>query len=303
MSRSRNITDFFGRPRFPGTNSRSSEQRISDPSKVRAASSQSLSQPHLTSSLSENNSSTYSGTPTDSPGTQLKESPLDSAGDLPEEKAPHQSFQSGKTTGNSSVGGSFGSSQRLVRDGKEVVTCTDGEETDSLEDVDELLRRFTGPEDDFQEQPSKGGSTGVRMNLRPKRGMMQGKFSLSDAKAPNYKNTLDMLVTEAVDDNETEAGVAKLKAAMESENSRSRAEPRLDGRQGGGVHEDMLAAALGEKDDELSLQRLLDAVRRTEAFEREKSWLFFDHETDVPPPHEFPRDAIAPRGHLAGLRG
>lgn len=302
MSQSRNITDFFGRLRRPGTNSGSSQQRPSNASDPPTAPVQSVPRTESSSSLAENTPSGYSDTPTDSPGNQLKESLLDSAEELLEEKRPYQSFQSARTAGDSSVGGSFNSSQRLVKDGKEIVTGTDGEDTDSvesLEDVDDLLKRFTHPKNEAPEEPSFADS---RMNLRSRNGATKSKSSLSKATVPDYKNTLEMLVTEAVDDNETEAGVAKAKAAMEIENSRNRVEAK-PGCKGGELHEDMLTSALGDKDDELGLSRLLDAVRRTEAFEQEKSWLFFDHETGIPPVREFPRDAVAPGSHSSGLRG
>ena len=306
MSRSRSITDFFDRPRFPSTSSKPPQLRASNPSKAHTTSSQSPSRVELSSPLAESNPSTSSDTPAENCGTHLKEPLLDSAGDKPAEKASRQTFKSARTTRDSSVGGSFSSSQRLVRDGIEIVTGTDSEETDSvesLEDVDELLRRFTCPKDNYPEKPSKGSSTDTRVDLRPKCGKPQSKFSPSETVVPKYKNTLDRLVTEAVDDHETEAGVAKLKAAIEAENSWNGADARPDGRQERKLREDMLAAALGDMDDELGLERLLDAVRRTEAFEQEKSWLFFDHEADVPPPREFPRDAISPGTPLAGLRG
>lgn len=290
MSRSRNITDFFARPRFPAANSNSSRQKSGKEGDSPAVPSQAVPPSELSPPWAENTDAS-----SDSPGHPPKESPSGVTKDQSDEQPSHQSFQSARTTGDSSVGASFTSSQRLVKDGKELVTGTDGEDTDSvasLEDPEELLRRFTCPKEDTPEEPSKDTSTGGRMSLRSKNGFTE----------PDYKNTLDILVTEAVDDNETEAGVAKLKAAFESETARNNVQAKL-GREGGELREDMLTSALGDKDDDLGLQRLLDAVRRTEAFEQEKTWQFFDRKADVPPALEFPRKAVAPGTHLAALRG
>lgn len=265
------------------------------------------------SSLAENTSSRLRDTPSDSPGVQLNESLLHSVNNSPDEETSHQSFQSARTTGDSSVGAGFNSSQRVIRNGMEVVISSDGDETDSiasLEDVDELLKMFTNPKpkDNASEKPPNSSSTNTHTGLQSSHRMplrtsptKQNKFNPSDYTVPKYENTLDMLVAEAVDDNETEADVAKLKAAFEAEDSQNHGETKSDSR--GGLHEDMLTSALGDKDDELGLQRLLDAVRRTEVFEQEKSWLFFDDKSNTPPIREFPREAVVPGAYLAGLRG
>jgi hypothetical protein len=105
-------------------------------------------------------------------------------------------------------------------------------------------------------------------------------------------------VTQAVDDNETEATIARLKAVREDESS-----SKPDTPPSRKLNEGMLTSALGDKDDELGLQRLLDAVRRTEALEIEKFWSFFNYEAKAPPALEFPRESIAPGTYLAVLRG
>jgi hypothetical protein len=66
----------------------------------------------------------------------------------------------------------------------------------------------------------------------------------------------------------------------------------------------MLASALGGDSDEgPGLQRLIDAVRRTEALEQNRTWRFFDHDQMTPATPNFPIELFPPGSPLAGLRG
>lgn len=188
-----------------------------------------------------------------------------------------------------------------------MVTGSDGEDTDSvtsLEDPEDFFAKLAGPE-------STDGAADVKETKQEKKGVRSrrendisktSKFSSANYAVPTYKNTLDALVTEAVDDNETEAGIAKLKATLKKTEKDHTAAASTDG-QGKQLHEGMLTSALGDKSDELEFQRLLDAVRRTEAFEQDKTWSFFSKETAPPPGPEFPRGSVAPASYIAVLRG
>ncbi|GAB1197150.1 hypothetical protein APSETT444_006440 [Aspergillus pseudonomiae] len=178
---------------------------------------------------------------------------------------------------------SFNLAQRVVRNGREVVISSDGEDTDAsevFEDPTSLFLKFAKPDgastsEDTNNDSSSYGRTLCSLPSRDE--VKPRRFSLSRISAPKYKHSIDSLVTQAVDDNETEASIAKLRAALEEENAR-KAASKSDAAPGlQQLHEGILTSALDDQNDEMGLRRLLDAVRRTEAFDMEKSWFFFDH--------------------------
>ncbi|KAL4973327.1 hypothetical protein BDW66DRAFT_162189 [Aspergillus desertorum] len=135
--------------------------------------------------------------------------------------------------------------------------------------------------------------------LRERKALNSKNVPLWKVAPQKYKNSLDALVIQAVDDNETEAGIARLKASLAAESSRK------DGpMSASNLDEDLLASAIkrDNAEDSVGLQRILDAVRRTEALDLGKSWSFFDLETELPRPQEFPCECIGPGTYLAVLR-
>lgn len=196
--------------------------------------------------------------------------------------------------GGLSFGESCASSQRVIKNGKEMVISSDGEDTESIESLEapeELFKQFTKGLDNVQNNHTE------RKHGPPATGTSTRK----------YKFSLDSLVTDAVGDQETEAGLAKLKATLEA--SRRSSSPRTNTHsprpagQSKDPREDLLASALGKHDDERELQRVMDAVRRTEAFDREKSWRFFDPHSQILAPPAFPRSAFSPARWEAVMRG
>ncbi|EHA25545.1 hypothetical protein ASPNIDRAFT_211385, partial [Aspergillus niger ATCC 1015] len=155
-------------------------------------------------------------------------------------------------------------------------------------------------------QQNDTSNPGMTLRNGSLNGAKSNNRSRFPVKVPKYSNTLDSLVVQAVDDNETEAGIAKLKAAFEKEDMRK------NGKQDDVKHsthlpttqlnEDTLASALGDQDDEMGLRRLLDAVRRTEALDLEKSWHFFDYKSELPPAVDFPKECIDQDGFMFRLR-
>ncbi|XHF96505.1 hypothetical protein AWENTII_000138 [Aspergillus wentii] len=306
MPQSQNIKDFFRRSQAPQNDPETpiGKNKNASNSPAAACETSPLTEPPSSSFLSKY---TSPRSPHDSPANQLKSSLLNSAQGSAED-APEQSFQS--TGEDPFVGASF-TSQRVVKNGKEVVISSDGEDTDSiasLESPDDLLAQFTKPANDApvkEEVKNEPADTG--MSLRSEKGKAKEdkkpyKFGSTRYSAPKHKFTLDSLVTAAIDDNETEANVAKLRAAFDSE----KAAEENENTEGNARHlnEGILASTLDDQDDEggLQFQRLLDAVRRTEAFDQERSWFFFSGKTDVPSGLEFPRDSITPGTYMAGLR-
>ena len=296
MSQFRSIKDFFKRPKFALDYSDETPGKPCDNPGIPTQ------QPERIESITD------SPSPSENPigaGTQLRESLARSGANPGDETGPQQSFQSVGTTGNSSVGDSFHSSQRVMKNGKEIVKSSDSEDTESvesLEDVDDMLMRFTGAKPEpAKEKTAKGGSAEDGRSLRSIAQRKSDVFELSTS-VPKYKFTLGSLVTDAVDDNEIEAGVAKARAAADAENAQDEeAEMKIAPVGGADLREDMLASALGDENDDLGLQRLLDAVRRTDAFDHGKSWSFFGNGIQRSPAPEFPHDPIVPV-HWAGLR-
>lgn len=185
-----------------------------------------------------------------------------------------------------------------MKKGKEVVISSDGDESDSAgsaESPEDILSMFLTPAAP-KHQPAQ-----QTMPLRDRKTPKPQGVPAWKNKPRKYKNSLSSLVEQALDDNETEAGIAKLKASIEAESA------RRDGahqENEGQIHEGVLASAINDgAEDSMGLQRLLDAVRRTEAFDLGKSWSFFDLQTPLPPAPDFPRDCVRPGTYLGVLRG
>lgn len=302
MSQNRSITDVFKRQAFSLTKQDIHSESNSGEALTAAPQSSPLTE--LSSSFLASSDSPQ--TP-DGSASQLKETLLSSVQDTSPKPAPEQSFQSsnGTIVGEPSSGLSFNSSQRIVKNGKEVVISSDGEDTDSVasfEQLEDPLLMFLKPKptaaSETTEAEDNTGDSGMALRSRRLKDTKKSLNHSSKVSAPQYKFSLDDLVTQAVDDNETEATIARLKAVREDESSSKPDTP--PSRQ---LNEGMLTSALGDQDDELGLQRLLDAVRRTEALEIEKFWSFFNYEAKALPALEFPRESIAPGTYLAVLRG
>lgn len=182
-----------------------------------------------------------------------------------------------------SFGTSFASSQRVVKDGQVMVTGSDGEDTESIcsqDSTDALLRQFLGSPG--PSSPSGRKETNTRLD--------GFKIPTTPTK---YKFSLDDLVVGAVDDRETEANVSKLKSAFESPANEAKVNrtPKQRSRM---FRDNIFASAVGEGADELKLQRLKDAVDRTEAFDQGKSWSFFADSVAAVLVPEFPETTVVP---------
>lgn len=226
----------------------------------------------------------------DEPGSQLGASLLQSiSNDISPSLPPEQSSQSTGSAPPPSSLGSLIASQRIVKDGKEVVISSDGEDTDSadsLDDPDFLL----GPKFRQKNQETKP----IRVD----------KAYLQTLSAPKiYKNSLDSLVHAAVNDQKTEANVAKIRAGLEPNGSRAAPSQDAGSKTKNGIQEGVLTSALRESEDGNDFRRLMDAIRRTEALDQDRIWRFFDQVQMTPAAPEFPRDLFPPNSHLSALRG
>lgn len=292
----RSITDFFHRPAFSRVNKDHTPEANATQAKTAATSPSSpLTEPPPSSFLEQISREMHDDVET-RPNDKIQ---VLITGTGPQPAPLQQSFQSAESAaGLSSLGGSFQSSQRIIKGGKEVVISSDGEDTDSissLEDPGELFR-------------PKSQQTQLEVSTERQSAMRTDKaFFLAKTSAPKYKNTIDSLVHDAVDDNEIEANVARVKATFVRSQSNDDgipgAGPYKEAKTKHGLQEDMLTSALGDDEDGIGLQRLLDAVRRTEALEQDRVWRFFAQDENPPPAPEFPRDSFQPGTYMAVLRG
>lgn len=291
----RKITNYFKRPAFA---SAVKETRSKSPGEDPAPQSSPQSSP-LTELSSQQLPSDITAPDTpNGPSSQLNRSLLRATGDEPahNEPAPQSSFQSAGT------GTSFSSAQRIMKHGKEVVISSDGDESDSagsLESPDDLLARFLAPKSPVTPKAHNGDDNET---TRPTRKNPKHKGVVRAESAPRkYKNSLENLVRQAVSDNETEAGIAKLRASLNDESDRNTDSGPY---KASVLNEGALASAIDDgNDDSMGLQRLLNAVRRTEALDLGKSWSFFDLQTPLPPGPEFPHGCVSPGTYLGVLRG
>ncbi|RAH42715.1 uncharacterized protein BO95DRAFT_370285 [Aspergillus brunneoviolaceus CBS 621.78] len=283
----RRISSYFKRPVFAATNESNQDIRQERPAQEPSAKHPSPAPPQ-SSPLTEVSSSFFSKDGSSTPERPAHE-PLASL-----TPSIHDTFKN-ETESDSSPspaslvpGSSFNFSQRVVKHGKEVVMGSDGEDTDSigsLESPADLFMRFAKPTHSTSSEPSRPGRTVSAKT---------DSLARLEKPAPSYKNNLDSLVTAAVDDQETEAGIAKLRASFDRAANEST-------RRRGQLHEGILTSALGDNDDEMDMQRLLHALRRTDAFDPTKAWHFFDFKDELPPVLEFPVECISPRSYLTSL--
>ncbi|KAJ5171029.1 uncharacterized protein N7500_003812 [Penicillium coprophilum] len=195
----------------------------------------------------------------------------------------HESFQSiDSVTGVSSLSESLNGSQRIIKDGKEVVISSDGEDTDSICSLED-------PKNLFAPKSRKDEFT-------------PPKFPTKISSPKKYRHNIDSLVHDAVDDNEVEASVARARANY--------AQKELNGKESGNdpsstgyaLNETMLISALGENEDGVGGQRLIGAIRRTDALDHGRAWPFFDCTQTLPQAPQFPRDMFAPGTSMDILR-
>lgn len=271
MSQSRSITDFF---KTPASSSRSDNQ----------------ASPHIPPARSQPESSPGHGAWSGKDGVE-------------------KSLQDSMLV---SQGGSVSSSQRVIKNGKVVVTSSDGDDTDSLsslDDPDDLLRMFTSSSRPTTKDCEKEHivSPARPLNQSPKPKTTGTKKPSSSKAPPSYKFSLQSLVTDAVDDNEVESSIAKIKKALESSENAANGTPGGGNKgQKGEIRQEMLASAIGLEEGDTSLQRMMDAVNRTDAFSHDLSWSFFEdqaahHQTLSPEP--FPVHVVSDDPAVTFLKG
>ena len=197
-----------------------------------------------------------------------------------------------------------------------VIRNSDDEASDSdssLDDLDDLLaprKPIPAPNEESLEQQQPRYPT--RSHLIPSASRVRESSSPSALPVlPKYKYSLDSLVNHTKRDIASEAGVARAQDALGPgkgvlqpvDHASVEAWPLQDrhGRDGGGL----VTSVLGPTTEEKEVQRIMHAMKRTEALKRTRVWSFFEQASTspTPPRPRFPTDALPTAGWQAMLRG
>lgn len=173
---------------------------------------------------------------------------------------------------------------------------------ESLETADQLLGKFLGFTSQKKDVNKADRDTYSKPGVRTKQTAPNFR-AMSERQGKKYKYSLESLVMGAVDDDEAEASVAKARALLGGRDDTTTTSDNKSETEGGAtiLREDVLVSALSADDQGTDIQRLLNAVKRTEALEQEKSWSFFTVEAKQELP-EFPKYSIDPSSREAFLR-
>lgn len=188
------------------------------------------------------------------------------------------------------------SSQRIMKKGNVVVTNLDSDtgSDSTIESPDELLAKFMPPPKAESSSPSHNRAVPLRGG-NPLSSSRTGRSRIT-TELPKYNFSIDDLLVHSVDDNEMRANVTKARQTLERPQS-------VEGRPGRTKRDQVLESAVEDRSDPGAIQRLRDAVDRTEVFDRNKSWSFFEDTTTCPPSLRFPQQSIPPQFWGGVLRG
>ena len=193
----------------------------------------------------------------------------------------------------SSFASGLTSSQRITRNGQVVVTNSDGEsESDtSLYDIDELLMGTNrsieaSPSTEIPLPPLRSGAR-TRQRGREE-ALHQAKMEISADMAQRskpqpasskYKFSIGSLIAQVEKEDVAEAGAlqARLAVGVMDEQKRAR-DARLVSvkKEEDMIQEGLFTSLIGYKNDNDGIDRLMQAIKRTEALYQDKTWLFFD---------------------------
>lgn len=183
------------------------------------------------------------------------------------------------------------SSQRIVRNGERMVTNSDEDDDSSLlEDLDDLIRPKDpeGSNGSFK-QAGDALRVGSKASPRvPSRSHSANSLPL-EAKGTEYKYSLAVLAEQRRHLQNSGEDVAKVNAILQSrrhsqpvteQNTRTNAPPCAN----------VIDVLMNERGDEEDADRLKDALQRTEALHRDKTWSFFraSLEAQIASPPRFP---------------
>lgn len=311
MYKTRNITDFFKPFAQPPSKKRLREDGRTSLDKVFACERPRSKSPRIIKA------ETAASIPLTLPSSSLTSSltSLDSDARSEEEEEGRANNVPRETDGMP-VNTSFGlqgpvltSSQRVMRKGQVMITNSDDESDSgtSLDDLDELLNLTrhnvpSSPSTEADLPPStsmkKRRSSEERRVGRTRSGKCKNIAQLPDALPvmPKYKFSLQSLIAQAEEDEAAETGAIQAKEivdALDEQRAAREAKHGPVGRNHGkeSASEGLLVSLREKKGEVESIDRLVQAIQRTEALHQERSWSFF---TSAEPtsPHEiadFPR--------------
>lgn len=190
------------------------------------------------------------------------------------------------------------SSQRIVKNGAIVIRSSDDESDSdsSLDDIDGLIARksalnSTPPTESELTLPLANTQTGqkIRASSRLKKPntavsstpQVQPKFRMP----PEYKYSLASLVQRSKEEKALEEKIAKAKSALDSheiENSLTFGDSHGSAPTEAKIDRTLLVSVMKRNEGE-DIDRLLEAVQRTEAFDLGTTWSFFDDLQSVSP--------------------
>lgn len=192
------------------------------------------------------------------------------------------------------------SGQTIVRDGKVIaVKSSDDEDEDSLCSLDDLLgryRRDTATESssppDLEEndlEVQRARSLSVFTNGRSNALIGRDKLRELTSKANGLNFDISLLVGDHFDDEEIEANVIKAREGYKVSNDQERLKRQNV------IDKNLLSSMVGQNEGGRNLERLLNAVERTEALALEHTWSMFHSKppaANSSSTHSFPLDAV-----------
>jgi hypothetical protein len=190
--------------------------------------------------------------------------------------------------------------QSIVKDGKvTAVRSSDDEDSDSLCSLDDILGRnrhdvptaSSSPPDVGEEnlEAERARSLSVFTNGRSSALIGRDKLRLLTSKANELNFDISSLVGDHFDDEEIEANVTKAKKGYKASDDQERLKRQ------GLMDKNLLASVMGQENKGENLQRLFNAVERTEALATEHTWTMFDSKpmsADSLPTESFPEKDV-----------
>lgn len=193
------------------------------------------------------------------------------------------------------------SGQTIRKDGKVIaVRNSDDEDSDSLCSLDDILGRnrrdvpteSSSPPDVDEEDLEAQRERSLSAFTHGRSNALIGRDKLREltSKANRFNFDISSIVGDHFDDEETEANVAKAKQGYKGSDDREQ-------RKGQTLDKNLLASVVGQEEGRDHLQRLFDAVERTEALTTDLTWSMFTSgpvSIDSCPQSPFPEDAMEP---------
>ncbi|KAK2745541.1 hypothetical protein FQN57_003666 [Myotisia sp. PD_48] len=177
---------------------------------------------------------------------------------------------------------SHGGSQRIERNGEIIITGSDDDDSiGSLDEAEDLLDILFPPLP-IRSSPSK-------------------QFKKTEFKAPyKPKYSFDDLIADTMKDRASEAKVVQAKSTMkcfglpDTRDAGGKSDDRRGGFEINSSHDNVLGKLVGDETDSTAIQRLKNALARTEAFDANPRWSFFQRTPRIPPTAKFPGRSIDP---------